>query len=373
MASSKYSAALIGEPGMMVEVIDLLKRADFIIDVIPTRPYFFWQKLNNCSVAKDSSSLINQARAAVHNRYDLISILDDKTLRILHSSSLTEREKEVLLPVVSLDNSSHIGSKIELSRLLEKCGILTPSYFIANNLDELASGSERLGYPILVKIDASAGGLGVFECNGVNDLLRLQNKTKFDYPLLIQKKITGEEFDLSGFFQQGKLIHFSFSKVDVVVRKFGPASVRTYYQMNINHEPTVNELRAIGRKLGINGFANIACIVSKDDLVRYYFEIDLRPTLWVNYSKYIGSDPAMSIRNYFYDKSVYKSPVISNLDFSGSLTIPHRYRLSALDLLLNKFGVWKFMNKVDIPYLLIRNTYRGFRFFKNLIKKFAST
>jgi hypothetical protein len=366
--SKTKKALLIGDPGAMVELIGLLNRADFMINVISNRPYLYLKKINKISIAKNESLLIKLCKIESLNNFDLISVVDDHTLRAIKNSNISDEEKKALLPVISLDNISHIGSKIELSIVLENCGILTPPYIVANNQEELISGAEALGYPVLTKIDASSGGLGVFECISNDQLLSMMRQFKFKYPLLIQKKIIGEEFDLSGIFLQGELIHFSYSKVESTIRKFGPASLRTYYQLDSTSQVIVNELREIGGKLGINGFANIACILSNDEGLRYFFEIDLRPTLWVNYSKYIGDDPAVAIRNYFHNRVTYKLPERCKVEFPQKLLISHRYRVGLLDLLSNKHGIWRYMGIGDILFLATKNFYRLCGFLKQRLR-----
>lgn len=68
---------------------------------------------------------------------------------------------------------SHIYSKIRLSQLLSTTNIRTPPFAIAHNLDEAAHHANSLGFPIIVKIDASSGGFGVFECQSLSELRSL--------------------------------------------------------------------------------------------------------------------------------------------------------------------------------------------------------
>lgn len=47
-----------------------------------------------------------------------------------------------------------------------------PSFFVATNIKESCEAAEKIGYPVFLKIDASSGGSGVFECIKPSDFDR---------------------------------------------------------------------------------------------------------------------------------------------------------------------------------------------------------
>ena len=98
--------------------------------------------------------------------------------------------------------SGHIFSKIGLSLALKEHGIHTPDSLVARDEEELNTSAHALGYPILVKLDSSAGGLGVFECLDGADVEAL-GKTLTRYPVLVQRKIAGTRGSPGGFLPRG--------------------------------------------------------------------------------------------------------------------------------------------------------------------------
>ena len=220
------------------------------------------------------------------------------------NSDLSAEEKIELLPIQTIKNLDHIYSKIGLSRIFQEFGINTPEFCIAKDKFELQQSVESLGYPVLVKVDSSGGGFGVFECSSNGDIEVLLNKLQ-TYPVLLQKKIQGVELHLSGFYQNSKLIHFSCSRIERVNGKFGASALRTYVQIAHLKKEIFDELDLLGMALGANGFVNIACIQSDHDQKRYFIEADMRPNAWVDFSKYFGDDPAVQIKNFFRLKIHY--------------------------------------------------------------------
>ena len=70
------------------------------------------------------------------------------------------------------------------------------------------------------------------------------------FPLLLPEKIEGDTIDASGFYRGGRLVHFTYSRMDEFVDgPFGPSSVRTYTQTGaLNGDFQRND--RLGRSLG---------------------------------------------------------------------------------------------------------------------------
>ncbi len=143
------------------------------------------------------------------DNYDFIIACDDIILKNILYSDIAIKDKLKLLPINSDKNLKHIYSKIGLSQILFEANINTPAFALTNSFLEAIDAAQKLGYPILVKVDSSGGGMGVFECKKQSDFKLIDPKI-FDSPLLIQKKINGVELDLSALYRDGKLLQFSY-------------------------------------------------------------------------------------------------------------------------------------------------------------------
>lgn len=312
----------------------LLHRSGFNVDVLSTTPSMAGVKyIANNVLANDDNQLLLMANAMAKTGYRLIVIADDLTLKAIVDSNLAATEKRALLPIIGADNISHIGSKIGLSRVLKASGISTPDFVVAQP-NELMDAALGLGFPILVKIDFSGAGEGVFECRDQGELRQLARRT-FDYPLLVQKKIAGRMLDLSGFFQNGKLICFSHSEAMAFSNGvFSPSKLRKYRTVDLISHEIISELNQLGNGLGAHGFANISCIESESDQRRYYFEADMRPNVWLEHAKYYGDDPAPKIRNYFLTGTV--APQATGGPSHESILLPYLPRMTNFEILFNR-------------------------------------
>lgn len=305
--------------------------------------------------------------------YNLIVVCDDQTLKIILNSDLEEEIKLKILPVINEKFFSHIFSKIGLARALEKASVAIPPFAIANNLLETIQKAEEIGYPIILKIDCSSGGSGVFQCENKEYIEMLPAKT-FENPVLIQKKIIGTELDLSAIYFEQKLIHFSCAKPDKSMYKFGPSKLRTYYQIaNIGQE-IFHDMVNLGKALGANGFVNISAIKSFEDNKLYFFEADMRPNVWIDSSKFVGDNASQRIKNWFEKGEFMKDlPKIDN-SYPKKMKIPYLFRLRNFEILFNRYNVWNFFLKENEPFykfLLIRQIFGENFSIKNMIKNFT--
>lgn len=317
----------------------MLSRAGFSVDVITSASLMRSCKfVRHCDLVPLRHSLIPTITQSLKTPYDWILITEDGTLGEILRSDLSTEEKRRLLPVTSEENFDHLYSKIGLSKAFFTHGVNTPPSFAAHDKTEALSRANQLGYPILIKRDASGGGDWVFACNSPSDFDTLHPRL-FAKPVLVQKKISGIELDLSALYLEGDLVHFSYAKTEKSLKKFGPSILRTYYSLNGADEAIFHELRQIGKALGAHGFANIGCIQSNAG--RFYFEADMRPNVWVEVTKHLGEDPAIRIQNWFSRRETLNPPTPSA--HPASMLIPYFLRLRWFELLTNRYNVWKFI------------------------------
>ncbi len=351
----RLEALLIGGdwPDVMMAVLGLLTRAGFAVDVISTNAFFTKNKsVRNYFLAEKDEDLLQTALESTRKEYSLIVVGDDPTLGRILNSGLSEEDKLRLLPVISNKDLDHIFSKIGLSDAFSKNGVTTPDYLIANNEHELKTAARTLGYPIFVKIDSSAGGLGVFECLNDSDLDNSLNKLRI-YPVLAQKKIEGAEVSMEAFYQKGELVHFAYSTQEKYIYKFGPTSMRRYTQLACLEKNIFNELSLIGKALGADGFVNMSSILSDHDNKLFFFEADMRPNLWVGHSKYFGDDLAKVINRHFTTGETIIYPYPFNPDYSEQVLISHYARIRLRELILNHHQVWRHLPE-NFLYITLR-------------------
>ncbi len=273
-------------------------------------------------------------------------------LHAIAHSDLPLRDKLGLLPVVSESDFEHLHSKIGLSKLFLKAGIKTPPFRIAANREESREAAEELGYPVLLKVDASGGGCGIHECRGDEDF-RLIPDVVWKRPVLLQKKLNGAVLDLSALFLRTELIHFSYSTMDKVVsNRFGPSSLRTYRPLCRVERLVFDEPRALGKALGADGFCNICCIDADDGSGRWFVEADMRPNVLVDTPHYLGEELAVRIAGAFRKGEKLQIPHEALSELLPDRQIPHFLRLSPLELLLNRYNVWRYVPTEDLRILL---------------------
>lgn len=328
---------------------ELFAQAGFAVDAIVLSGALFRKSkfINDFLEAGCVADLLQKIDQTDLRQYSLVVPFDDIILKKILTSDLKLEKKLKLLPVMGEKYFSHLGSKINLSQILQNGRILTPEFSIVKNRSQLSEAAEKIGFPAMLKIDFSGGGEGVFECQNFSDFEKIDEQL-ISYPTLLQKKIDGTEIDLSAFYQEGKLIYFCYATSEKLISKFGPAFLRTYKQLSQNcSESLFNEMQNLGKVLGANGFVNISAIQAKDDGEIYFFEADMRPNIWVNFTRFVGDNPSLRIKNWFEKKQVMSFPFKKNHAFSDSVLVPHFLRINFFQIFCNYKNVWKFMSAND--------------------------
>lgn len=351
-----YRALLIGYHFSLMRALPkLLNRSGFEVDVITTDTRCSGLKpVRQVFYAANSEILLSKATELSLTQFDLVVIGDDEVLLDLVRSDLTYETKLKLLPVCAVENFSHLGTKIGLSNLLKKAGILTPKFMVAYDVDQLVSLLRQTPYSVMLKNDVSAGGAGVFSYLPGDDVQAVL-KQPLVFPLLIQQRIDGDVIDMSAFYQRGKLVHFGYAVMNSFANnEFGPSVVRTYSQLSAVPISVFEQLRVLGKVLGANGFVNITCLRDKNDNKHFIIEADMRPNVWVDYARYIGHDPAHAIHKYFDSGIILSNLQAYRVGYPQTLKIPHVYRLTALEILTNYQQVWRFCRDLGTADMLIR-------------------
>jgi hypothetical protein len=351
----ELGALLIGGnwPELTMVALGLLSRAGFTVDVISTNAFLTRNRfMRNYFLAEKDDVLLKAASETIKKEYALIVVGDDPTLRRILDLDLPDDDKLKLLPVISHKNFGHIFSKIGLSVAFSENGVRTPDYLIVNNEHELKISAQTLGYPLFIKLDSSAGGLGVYECLNDSDLANTLVKL-LAYPVLVQKKIEGTEISMEVFYQNGELIHVAWSTQEKYTYKFGPTAIRRYTQLACLEKEVFDELSLIGKALGADGFVNMSSIRCSYDNKLYFFEADMRPNMWTGYSRYFGDDLADVIRCHFTTGETATYPYPFNPAYPEQVLISHYSRISLIELVLNRYQIWRHLPE-NFLYIVLR-------------------
>lgn len=336
----KFKALLIADQRSFrnTEMIDLLKRAGFELDMITSHRFHYLYRHISRFFFFVSSDQFTALTSKLAGKYQLIIPLGDVALKLIKDSALTEYEKLTLLPVYNSCAMRHICSKIALSELFSLADVPTPLYKKLDDWESLAEEVKSVGYPALLKIDYSGGGTGTFRLNSELDIRSIPLHFK-EQPILIQKYIEGRLIDLSAFFQNGELICFSCSRsISTINGPYGPSKQRVYYSLHCIDPRIFRELSALGKALAAHGFCNIGCIECSTSKQRYYFEADMRPNDWINYPKYMADDLALRIREYFAKGNIFDASLVPGESTPTEYFFANPSRMNAFELLANRYN-----------------------------------
>jgi ATP-grasp domain len=323
----------------------LLWRSGFVVDLITTSPLLglsrFVRTVNRVE-SLEAVAYFARERMRSHT-YEWVIAADEGTLHALAKLERPQDAKTNYLPAWDEQCRRHLCSKIGLSRVLSECAVKTPAFRVANDCEEAISAAQELQYPVLLKIDFSGGGQGVFECRNDSDVLSL-NQIFDTGSILVQKKIEGIELDLSAIYFNGALAHFTYSIIERTTAKFGASVLRAYHSLKDIPAGIFSEMTLMGLVLGASGFVTVSCIEAADGSGRYYIEADLKPNVWVDYSRFYGENAAPRIRDWFLEHaSLTQTSAMSRNTHAGPKMIPYFLRLSLFELLVNRYRVWQFI------------------------------
>jgi hypothetical protein len=330
----------------------LAAKEGFTVDLVSSSPLLQYSRfIRHCYLVSPDKSLIPTLKQLDCTAYSFIAVTDDDTLAEISNSDLPTADKLRLLPVCSPENFQHLYSKIGLSKILQAHGVKTPPWCIANSKEEAIQGGQLLGYPLLLKQDASGAGAGIIACNSAADIKRTSSEF-FTKPVLVQKRIIGTEVDLSALFQEGELLHFCYAHfLKVIGNQFGPSSLRRYYYVS-SLDPSIHEeVARLGKALGAHGFSNITCIEQVDG-TRFFIEADMRPNSWLEYSCYVGDGAFKALSCWLKKKETLLPLLREGNNPTESKVIPYFLRLSLFEVLVNRFGVWSYIPRGDNKLLM---------------------
>ncbi len=264
---------------------------------------------------------------------------DDGLLTAVRDSALPPEDQCRLLGITGPGHLDHVGSKAGLAEALARGGVAQPRFRVARGASDAAAACAAVGYPVVVKVDRSAGGDGVFVCRSSADADALAGRLP-PGRLLVQEWVDGETIDLSGFFGAGRPVHFVHAEfLETVGGPHAPSKRRRYTHPGALGPEVFDAVAGMAAALGLDGFANLTAMRRRDDGALLFIEADLRPNVWVEMSRHMGDDPAPSIGAWLERGETMARP--RPPDGPATLEIAYLFRLRPRDAWLNRHGAWR--------------------------------
>ncbi|MCE9585289.1 ATP-grasp domain-containing protein [Candidatus Nomurabacteria bacterium] len=282
----------------LMEIPYLFHKADCAVDIYAQKNSWLRKSKyhkNYFPANKNKNIFIqNLEKISKKNIYEWIILCDEESLNIINNSTNKYLIKKAL-PLSNNENRNILNSKKGISLACTKYKIPTPEYEIYDKNQKIEKLTKEIQFPILLKIDKSAGGSGIFLCKNIAEISENINKIpkqKIEN-LVLQQYIKGQNIAVETLYKNGNLIAYAYSIVTKTIsNEFGLSSERIYIQY-----PEIKErLKFIGKSFGINGFCSMTFMA--DSKEHYLIEADLRPQAWYALARLAGTDFSQAIKEF---------------------------------------------------------------------------
>lgn len=283
----------------------------------------YWNHWFEASRKEEAAYAEELAELVKAQDYDWVVLGDDDAIRFanraIHDVGLARK----ILPLSKLEHRGMLGSKAGLSRACEQSGILSPSYRIHESGNTPESTARGLSYPLLLKVDESSGGEGVFFCADLPALLENWDRIPSHQlqGLVFQEYIQGANVAVEALYHEGFLLAYAYSEVvHTAAGEFSVSVERRYLEC-----PAIEaDLSHIGQALGLDGFSTMTFIREGREGRHFLIEADMRPQAWFRLAIRCGVDFSQAIRNYLSGKKILLRPRLPA--GRSSLTLRHYAR-----------------------------------------------
>lgn len=287
------------------EIPFLLKRAGCFVGIYSLKDSWMLKNAywNEWHPAGETPETFGEELYALLRRekYDWVICGDDDSLRVVEDSVPDDLAPQII-PLSKLEHRGLIGSKAGLSRILDRCSIPTPPFAIYRG-GTGAEEAEEVSFPLLLKVDRSGGGRGIFLCKNQDDVAEALKRLPFSKKqnLVFQKYIAGDNISVEALYRKGELIMYAASHVlSTLGNEFSVSSSRRYGRYSELQEL----LRTIGKSLGFHGFCSFTFMREAATGTYYLVEADLRTHAWFSYSRFAGADFSLGIRRFLGEKDI---------------------------------------------------------------------
>lgn len=371
MQQKRVLIADYGNYDSLVGIPHLFRTAGCAVDIYSRKESWLLENkyISDHFLAPDdpSSYAAGLGALAESGRYDWIVLGDDFAARFVARHIRDDALFSKLAQLIKPENRQLLGSKAGLSLLCSEYGIPTPAYAFLWEGADSALCAEKVSFPLLLKVDESAGGSGVFRCENPEELsavlLRIEEADKEN--LVLQKYIVGENIAVEALYKRGALVTYAYSIVTKTLRgEFGVSSERRYVP-----RPEIEErLGRIGEAFGLHGFSSMTFIY--DGSEHYLVEADLRPQAWCPLAVLAGTDFSLGIREFLSDEPAFLRPLF--LSGKKEIVLRHFPRDIFWYLERKKYlGFWLWLRNAEGRWyviswhdarLLRRTLFRGVRY-----------
>jgi hypothetical protein len=313
----------------------------------------------------DSSFADRLLHHVKNNHYQWVILADDVIIKHMADAIHNQELCSMILPIGLIHNKALLSSKKGLSDFCLNNGIDTPRYAVyqhKNNIGQLITG---LQFPLLTKQDLSYGGANMAMSHNLEELEQQIANSSGSTDILIQEFIEGEVICVEALFYKGHLLHYQSSNaLEHASNEFSYTTRRKYYQNNAIAPLLID----LGKKMGLNAFANIRYIHDHKTGKYHLIEMDPRPNSWVAYSKFLGKEDFIAAvkkivsGNYAFE---FKAPKMNKPQIELALFYKDIRRISwkkdyqgLLSWVLNFKSYWKFIPLHDNA--LMRKIFKQF-------------
>jgi len=288
------------------------------------------------------------------DHYDWVVVLDDASVKLMNESITDERLFKKILPLTKIENREILSSKLGLSNICKKYGIVTPGYINYSETHDVEAEIKKLNFPILLKEDYSFSGMGIQYCETEADLKGAFEKVRVKENLVLQEFIQGEDIGIEALFRDGELITYNCADVlTYMYNKFSFTTRRLYYQ----NAEIAELLKKLGKSVGLNGFASIQYVYHPERKKYYLIEVDARVNGWMPYSRFTGHSFSDGIKrimagdlSHVSDNNNNEKVEIAIFDRDIRRCAKHKDFKGLFAWIFNYKGYWRFIPLYDIKF-----------------------
>jgi carbamoyl-phosphate synthase large subunit len=204
-----------------------------------------------------------------------------------------------------------LRNKAELKKIAEDIGVKNPEYFVCTSYADLISALNYLGYPCMIK----GPFYEAFKATSLVEAEGHFNKiaNKWGYPIIVQKFVIGEEFDVIGC-GDGKGEDLGV----FAIRKMTTTSLgKVWNAVSIHNKELIDATKRLIKHLSWRGGLEFEVLVEQGTHDIYLIEINPRFPAWVYMATACGVNLPERMVNFLLGKNFEQH---SNYD-SGKMMI----------------------------------------------------
>lgn len=294
--------------------------------------------------------------------YQWVILGDEPLIKYLNENISLPDLFVKIMPIVNIQYREMLSSKVGLADFCKEHDIDAPGYCLYNGFSDIEKIKTGLNFPVINKQDFSWGGVGMFVSDTYEAFISEISRIPKNQNVIIQEFIQGVEIPVEALFYQGELLMYNTSKIIQYDKDCFTYSTKRIYFENRALEPLLINL---GKKLGINGFVNIAYMHDQKSGKYYLIEVDTRPNSWFPIGRFIGHDFSTAVKRIVngdyvkgYQHIPLKKPSIEIALFYKDIrrALWQTDIKSILKWVFNYKGYWRFL-----PFYDLRLTRRIFK------------